>query len=369
MEWNDANDYDDESPILDIYTIGTSVESPTLDIYTMDKSVGNYSNGKQFGINNNGEYQDDENDGIQDSNSVELISNQHIVASPNVSGVNFQGIATCALQDWKSFFHFTTFNKIQSNLFSLIFTTRKNLVVSAPTGAGKTVLFELSILKMLEIAGAKAVYIAPTRALCEERFADWNARFKKFNVKVLLLTGDSPFLQGGINNSRLIVTTPEKWDSITRQHDNRNLFQMVKLVCIDEIHGIKDQDRGATLEVVVTRAKYQQCRLIAVSATIPNISDFGIWLNAETKLLRLIRLFGEEYRAVPIQKIVVGFPTNYNQFQFNENLKFQVLDIVKKYSNSKPTIVFCSTRKDVIGTAQELSSRGGFVFDFNRHNR
>ena len=75
-------------------------------------------------------------------------------------------------------------------------------------------------------------------------------------------------------------------------------------------------------------------------------------------------MFGDEFRSCPIKKIVVGFP-GYNNFQFNEKLKFELINIVDTYSNGKPTLVFCSTRKDVVGTSEELGKRG-FVDDYNR---
>lgn len=61
---------------------------------------------------------------------------------------------------------------------------------SAPTGSGKTVLFELSIIRMLTEAarsgkGSKCVYMAPTKALCSERYKDWTAKFDPLGFKCL----------------------------------------------------------------------------------------------------------------------------------------------------------------------------------------
>lgn len=58
------------------------------------------------------------------------------------------------------------------------------MVVSSPTGSGKTVVFELSIIRMLEASEyGKAVYLAPTKALCGERFKDWSAKFAGIGIK------------------------------------------------------------------------------------------------------------------------------------------------------------------------------------------
>ena len=81
--------------------------------------------------------------------------------------------------------------------------TDDNVVVSAPTGAGKTVLFEIAMLKALQAdQEAQAVYIAPTKSLCTERFNDWNKRLRPIfkhgkkrtkEAVVVELTGDSGF--------------------------------------------------------------------------------------------------------------------------------------------------------------------------------
>ncbi|NHV87619.1 DEAD/DEAH box helicase, partial [Escherichia coli] len=82
------------------------------------------------------------------------------------------------------------------------------------------------------------------KALCRERFDDWNPRFSKLGVSCIEVTGD-----GGdyfdLQGYNLIITTPEKWDSLTRKwRDNAGLVQMVKLLMIDEVHLLSDNKRG-----------------------------------------------------------------------------------------------------------------------------
>ena len=124
------------------------------------------------------------------------------------------------------------------------------------------------------------IYIAPTRALCDERQKDWENRFKILGLNCKSLTGDTPFSQVQMaQQAEVIVTTPEKWDSITRQwNDTHHLINLVRLILIDEIHTIKDGIRGACLEAIVTRMKSiktisgsTSLRIIAVSATVPNL--------------------------------------------------------------------------------------------------
>lgn len=69
--------------------------------------------------------------------------------------------------------------------------------------------------------------------------------------------------------------TPEKIDYLSRQ--NLNYLKKIKLLLIDEIHMLNYEERGATLEAIVSRimSLNNQVRIIAVSATIPNIYEVG----------------------------------------------------------------------------------------------
>ena len=72
---------------------------------------------------------------------------------------------------FEKLFNFKFFNKIQSQSFDDLYLSDRNIVLSAPTGGGKTVVMELAMLRMFskKINDAKVIYIAPTKALCEER--------------------------------------------------------------------------------------------------------------------------------------------------------------------------------------------------------
>lgn len=110
----------------------------------------------------------------------------------------------------------------------------------------------------------KILYISPSKALCQERYDDWATRIKTIHpsFECAMLTGDSS--EGyatlrDVENSNLILTTPEKWDLITRKWtDNFFLIGSVKLILIDEIHFIGTDDRGACLEVILCRMKTVQ---------------------------------------------------------------------------------------------------------------
>jgi ATP-dependent DNA helicase HFM1/MER3 len=247
---------------------------------------------------------------------------------PMVQGIRL--VPASDLPDrFRSLFPFPLFNAVQSKSFRVAFTSDDNLVLSAPTGSGKTVVMELAICRLMASHGNeqfKVIYQAPTKSLCSERFRDWQAKFGALDLECAELTGDTDYRQlRSVQNARIIVTTPEKWDSVTRKwKDHAKLMQLVKLFLIDEVHVLKDA-RGATLEAVVSRMKSvgSQVRFIALSATVPNSEDIATWLgkNAMTQHLPAHReVFGEEYKPVQLQKFVYGYRVEQNDFVFDSVL-------------------------------------------------
>ncbi|RKO85533.1 P-loop containing nucleoside triphosphate hydrolase protein, partial [Blyttiomyces helicus] len=170
----------------------------------------------------------------------------------------------------------------------------------------------------------QAVYMAPTKALCSERCKDWQKKFRTLGVTCNELTGDSNGYQmQEIQRSQIIVTTPEKWDSTTRKwRDHKSLMGFVRLFLIDEVHTLNEPGRGATLEVVVSRMQTvslemqresggsstkSRLRILALSATVPNIQDVGNWLRDPAHGPATIRVFGEEFRPVQLHREVLAF--------------------------------------------------------------
>jgi ATP-dependent DNA helicase HFM1/MER3 len=212
------------------------------------------------------------------------------------------------------------------------FKTDDNLVVSAPTGSGKTVIMELAICRLMaESRGNdfKVVYQAPTKSLCAERYRDWQTKFGPLNMQCAELTGDTDISHlRNVQSANIIITTPEKWDSVTRKwKDHVKLIQLVKLFLVDEVHILKEC-RGAVLEAVVSRMKYvaANVRFIALSATVPNSQDIATWLGrnlASPHMPALREVFGESFRPVELKKYVYGFEARGNDFAFESMLTQQ----------------------------------------------
>lgn len=113
-------------------------------------------------------------------------------------------------------------------------------------------------------------------------------------------------------------------------------------------------------------------RFVALSATIKNIEDIGQWLGDKTKAFMssaIIQEFGEEYRPVQLKKIVLGYmcPSNTTPFKFDLSLNYKLKSVIQQYSNNKPTLVFCTTRKGLMTTAEILCK--SFTCNFSGKSR
>jgi pre-mRNA-splicing helicase BRR2 len=190
---------------------------------------------------------------------------------------------------------FKTLNVIQSAVHKAALESDENLLICAPTGAGKT---NTALLCMMREIGKhvnpadgtiatdqfKIIYIAPLKSLVQEMVGNFGKRLAAYNLKVAELTGDQQLSREQINETQVIVCTPEKWDIITRKSGDRTYTQLVRLIIIDEIHLLHDE-RGPVLESIVTRtlrnmeATQEDVRLVGLSATLPNYKDVALFLR------------------------------------------------------------------------------------------
>lgn len=224
------------------------------------------------------------------------------------------------MPEWahKGFEGMVTLNRIQSRLFKAAFLGHENILLCAPTGAGKTNVAMLTVLHEvglninaegeLDLDNFKIVYIAPMKALVQETVGNFTKRLSGYGIKVGELTGDQNMTKQQIKETQIIVTTPEKWDIITRKAGDRTFLQQVKLIIIDEIHLLHD-DRGPVLESIVARTIRQiettqdMIRLVGLSATLPGYEDVARFLRVKDDFLFA---FNNSYRPVPLEQQFIG---------------------------------------------------------------
>lgn len=117
-------------------------------------------------------------------------------------------------------------NRIQSVVYQVAYHSNENMLVCAPTGAGKTNVAMLTIVHtirshlengLINRDQFKIVYIAPMKALASEMVDNFSKRLKELNIVVKELTGDMQLSKTEMTQTQILVTTPEKWDVVTRK--------------------------------------------------------------------------------------------------------------------------------------------------------
>lgn len=252
---------------------------------------------------------------------------------------------------------FQYFNPMQTQIFHCLYHTPANVLLGSPTGSGKTVAAELAMWwAFREKPGSKVVYIAPMKALVRERVKDWGKRLAgPMGLKLVELTGDNTPDTRTIRDADIIITTPEKWDGISRSWQTRGYVRQVSLVIIDEIH-LLGGDRGPILEIIVSRMNYiasqskGSVRLLGMSTACANASDLGNWLGVKEGLFN----FRHSVRPVPLEIFIDGFPEQRGFCPLMQSMNRPTFLAIKQHSPEKPVIVFVASRRQTRLTARDL---------------
>lgn len=156
----------------------------------------------------------------------------------------------------------------------------------------------------------KIVYIAPMKALAAEMVENFSKRLKSLEIIVRELTGDMQLTKTEMMETQILVTTPEKWDVVTRKGvGDVALISLVKLMIIDEVH-LLHGDRGPVVEALVARtlrlveSSQSMIRIVGLSATLPNYIDVARFLRVNPMVG--LFFFDGRFRPVPLQTNFIG---------------------------------------------------------------
>ncbi len=232
---------------------------------------------------------------------------------------------------------------VKNGLFS-----GKNMLVSAPTASGKTLIAEMAMLNSF-YSGKKSIYLAPLRALVSEKYEE----FTKENpdIHAVLSIGDFNENDYNLQKYDVIFASTEKFDSIIRNSFNK----ISNLGCIiyDEIHLMGDTSRGATLEFLITLNKliFPSAQIIGLSATIGNAEDMSEWLGAN--------LVKSDFRPVALSKKIYfdGDLLNGKKERINEGYDEPLLNISAwLLKRDKQALVFSQNKRSVVSNAKMLAA-------------
>lgn len=283
-------------------------------------------------------------------------------------------------QRYHDLFRHASLNAVQSAVAADVLRSDKNIVVAAPTASGKTTVFELALVRMIQTCpGGKALFLAPMKSICNERLADWSARFAPHGLAVSMLTGDT---DGGaddepasprkviesLSSATVIVATTEKWDVWTRTHrDVDSVIGQIALLCVDEVHMLGEK-RGPVIEAVVSRMRsiskladladlpIARLRVLALSATMANPRTLCDWLGEDKTI---IHSFDGAFRPTPLSVTVTGFRASI-QARFEQDTLLPALPrAIREHTSGRPTLVFFASRKLSVDGALKLAGSSG----------
>ena len=167
---------------------------------------------------------------------------------------------------------------------------RRSVVVTAPTGAGKTLVADVAVHLALE-AGRRAFYTTPIKALSNQKYGDLVAEYGE--ARVGLLTGDN-VING---DAEIVVMTTEVLRNMIYAGSAR--IAEVGVVILDEVHYLQDPLRGAVWEEIIIHTPLH-IQLVCLSATIANAEEFAGWVRSRRGETDLVV---ETERPVPLQSM------------------------------------------------------------------
>ena len=252
---------------------------------------------------------------------------------------------------------------------------RCSFCVSVPTSGGKTTVAELSILRFLidyqSQPETKCVYIAPFRKLAIEIESSLSKTFSLIEPNLV-----SAFYGGReidvfdnreVEKARVLIVTPEKLDSMLRQHPK--LLSEIKLVVADEGHMIGDHGpRGYRYRLILERLIYklrirrvstnENPRLILISGVLPNVDDFAEFISGNRTNVVKVDWYPLDKPAISSwdwtgKDLRTSNPNLVEPIPFNTNCKspdeFEeiVAKVALSYAHTQPTMVFSASKRAI----------------------
>lgn len=259
---------------------------------------------------------------------------------------------------------FTHFNPVQSRVFEY-FDKDNNLIIATATSSGKTVCGEMMLAYEIRKRGGKGLYLVPLRALAQEKIDDWTGKDHHFSdLKVSVCTGDYRLTaerKAELDAADLIIMSYEMFNSRVRNlgSERSEFLLKVKTLVADEVHLLTVPNRGDHLEAGLMKFSEinKECRLIFLSATMPNVDEIANWVsfilnNKETVLLK------STYRPCPLNLHYEKYWDGERTYDDNEQQKVNMaLQIVEYYPDDK-FLIFAHTKKTGELMKQALRSVG-----------
>ncbi|MBX7257550.1 MAG: DEAD/DEAH box helicase [Candidatus Hydrogenedentes bacterium] len=155
-----------------------------------------------------------------------------------------------------------------------------NLIIQAPTSSGKTFIGEMAAIQTA-LRRKKVLYLVPLKALAEEKYEDFRAKYSEYGIDVIISTRDHRHFDEALESGRfsIAVAVYEKLSQMIVRRPER--LEEVELVVADELEILSDPERGAQAELLLTRLLQSKRRLIGLSAVIGHADKLAKWMGAD----------------------------------------------------------------------------------------
>lgn len=258
---------------------------------------------------------------------------------------------------------FEYFNPIQSALTEII-EHSSNVGIASSTASGKTICAEMFMSHAIRKNHKKAIYIAPMKALANEKYHDWNENDHHFyDLKKSIITSDYRMTKERVNEidqSDIIIMTPEMLSSRCRnmESEKSQFLKHCGVLVIDESHLLTCKERGHHIEVALINFVNinPDCRIVLLSATMPNVESICEWISHLTN--RDTHFIKSHFRHCRLYIHYENYDDESSSYEWNElNKMLQALSIVKHYPKDK-FIIFCHTKRTGRKMMQILKDEG-----------
>ncbi|CAG9838530.1 unnamed protein product [Diabrotica balteata] len=240
----------------------------------------------------------------------------------------------------------------------------KNLVYSAPTSAGKTLVAEILAIKTILERKKKVIFILPFVSIVREKMFYFQDLLETSGIRVDGFMGSyNP--PGGFKAVQFAICTIEKANSLINRLLGEENLESIGAVLIDEIHLLGDPSRGYLLELLLTKLRYiskkddLKIQIIGMSATLPNLPQIAKWLDAElyttdfrpVPLNEQAHVCGEIYN--PMMKLVRTLSQLPELKTDSDNILQLCLETIKE---SCSVLIFCPTKNWCENLAQQIAT-------------
>jgi helicase len=254
---------------------------------------------------------------------------------------------------WLPYLPHSTLNPAQAQAAPIVLGGSGHMVVTAPTGSGKTVIGMLAVLKAILGEERKAAWLVPQRSLTDELDREL-AVWRRLGLRVEPLSGEYATDVAKVREAGLWVATTEKFEAICRASSLRAALAEVSCLVVDEIHLLGDAVRGPLLEALLARVRGEESpvRIVGLSATAANADQVADWLGATP-----VHTTWRPSRLTWQLPMVPASSDRKVKQETRSRLATEITAMIARDGGS--VLVFCGSKRNVRSTALAIAATHG----------